>query len=175
MFFIRQGHEISRTVIIFDSIKVMNYPTFRKWYSICLFPYNYVFQNTILIGSWVTRLINEYITFAIFTFTTFPIVVFRPFYSFFSLTRARVTSLSMVKNRYGFTTINAIFSFFMCFPIKFKTASASFSLWYTWLPTIYTRMFSIFHNLILAIYHLNVNYQDFHGGIICHALQNRKS
>ena len=74
MFFVRQALKIDRAVIVFDTIKVMNYPAFRKWLPVCLLPNKYMFKN-IRAGRRCTgmvRCINKNITIVCFVFTAFP-------------------------------------------------------------------------------------------------------
>ena len=158
MFLIGQGYKILRSIIVFDTVKVMNYPTFRQGLTMCLFPNKNMLENITMARSnaWMVRLINEYIATASFTSATFPMIMSRTFYNWFLLTRARVTTLSMSIRRYFFATINAIVPFSVCFPITPEARPTSCGLASTWLAAVDTRMSLVLHNLILSINQLDV-------------------
>lgn len=76
----RQRYKIFRSVIAFNPIKMMNYPSFRQYLIIGLLPYNNMFLNIpTLIGMWVVGLINIDITMRVFVSPPLPIrIIFAP-------------------------------------------------------------------------------------------------
>lgn len=76
VFFARKTYQISRLIIIFYTIKMVNNPAIRKRFTVCLLPYKNMLPDiTIPVGLRMFRLIYKNISRTIYT-TTFPIRVF---------------------------------------------------------------------------------------------------
>lgn len=76
MFHIRQGNKITKTIIIFDTIQMMNYPTFWQQSAICFFPNQSMFQRISMpVSLWVCRQINKNITSSSSKSSAFPVGV----------------------------------------------------------------------------------------------------
>lgn len=76
MSFRRKCNEILQSVIIPNSIDVVNLPTFRSW-PMSIFPNNNMFKNLMSsICSWVVSNRKKNITITVFNSSTFPIRVF---------------------------------------------------------------------------------------------------
>lgn len=72
---IRQGYEVLYSVVMFNSIEMMNYPTFRQWLTIGLFPYKQMLSDMIIKCSWMSRGINENISCFFLKSATLPLIV----------------------------------------------------------------------------------------------------
>ena len=74
MLFIRQGDKITNTIISFNTIKMVNYPSIWKWFTIRLFPNPNVFKDiTAFLCSWIIWLPQFYISMRAYCFTTFEV------------------------------------------------------------------------------------------------------
>lgn len=137
MLSIRQCYQITRSVIVFDSIQVMNEPTFRQCSIIGSLPNHNMFLNMPSISSaWMFRHINTYIPPVTFCATTFP--------------EGRVFS----------SIFGIFFSYIWAFPSLYcSTSPTSNSIVATWLATVNARLLMsllpsthMFHYILYPLY-----------------------
>jgi len=173
MFFIRKSLQILRTIIIFNSIQMMNNPTFRQWFTISFFPNKYVFKNITFYSSWMIRLVNMNITTRSFVFTPFPSMRLFSFhqgmnrtqFSCFPAMFYSTATASFGSPFYKFVTIRTKFWYYLCAfkrftkyasfgcrATKFATINANRSVFLLPLLTLLFRP----HKDILAYCYLNV-------------------
>lgn len=73
MFFIWESNQINRTIIRFNSIKVMNNPAFGQRFIMAFLPYHYMFKYiTFTLCSKMRRIIYQHITTSLYRTPTFP-------------------------------------------------------------------------------------------------------
>ena len=76
MLFTGHSYEITRSIVIWDSIKVMNYPSIGQRFAVSLFPNQYMFKYISLLGSSVVnRLHNSNVSISILSPSAFPFVM----------------------------------------------------------------------------------------------------
>jgi len=63
MLLIRQGYQVARVIVVFDTVQMVNYPPFREWFTINLLPDVNVLQNEAMpICSGMVRYEDKYIS-----------------------------------------------------------------------------------------------------------------
>lgn len=144
VFLIREGYQISRSVVILDSIQVVNEPTFRQAFVIRFFPNHNMFLNmTPFSSAWMFWHIYTYITPVTFCTTTFP------------------------KGRVFSSIFGKFLSYIWAFPALYRSTSpTSNCIVATWLATVNAGMFMLLlpslrvcfplHTFIIACYQLGV-------------------
>lgn len=155
--FFRFSKQIGRAIIVFNPIKVMNFPAFRKRFAVGLLPNKDMFQHSITFCSWMTRAVNPDITMSIHTTPTTPIVVLLPtrtYIAFFHAAYANSPSPFLLATSAQFSLVAylrsalgaVIYWIFVPngFPCFFHCAtSASGSITRSRLPTVSTYSHSI--------------------------------
>ena len=92
MLLIRHGYQILGAIIILDAVQVVDYPAFRQWLAVSLFPNKNVFHN-IAIFTCTMMLTFEYHNIVMaFDFATFPIRVMFTCFTFISTIPAYLPS-----------------------------------------------------------------------------------
>ncbi len=79
MLFARQSYKVTRSIIICNAIKMMDYPIQRQWFSVRFFPNKKMLTNSsISVSSRMIWGTNKNISPAIYLYTTFPIRMIYP-------------------------------------------------------------------------------------------------
>lgn len=104
VFFVRQSYQINWSIIVSDSVQMVDNPAFRQGLVMCSFPYQNVFSNiAIRVSSWMTWLINENIASTLFITSTFPRRMF--------VTGIRFKFSRLPKSFHAFTARRAVSTF----------------------------------------------------------------
>lgn len=160
MLLFRFSKQIRRAIIILDSIIVMNFPAFRHWSAVSLFPNKDMLKDIAPLNcSWIVRFINKNITVATFNPTPSPGMRFFPFRA----VPMFVTGFRPRGDKNTTSWAEILKCPFLFMPIFFDSRLAYFVVGLIILFIIFPSFFlGRPHTLIIPIHHIKVKPQKIH-------------
>ena len=143
MLFFSFSKQITRAIIILYSVVMVNFPSFRNWFIMCLFPDKDMFKNIALFrGSRMFRFIDDYVAPAMLEPTTLPVGTTLP-----SASQITTRSAQFGCGFLGLPTIRARNRFFVSpFPLQ---GEFMFSVLYAVLTAIFFSIHTLHYIILL--------------------------